>query len=367
MMIIFCIGTTLKIFLLPTLLLKSVGRDGLIVISVLLIFELLLLIACLIAIKLSPNLTFTQALERHFGKIAARVIAAILVLYACLKLLLLFTETRSFFESSLFDQFVWPVMGLPLFGLAALVAAKSLSGVSRLFEIFAPLVFASLIILGIMIAPNVDFGNALPLFTAGGGTIARQSLSFAVWTGDFVLLLLFVGKTRPQGKLITLGIISAVIGTLLVIFFAVVLTATFANLPHLIEYGHNMRNLAIFGAGNLAYGRIDIILFAVWAIGLIIQSLLYGYFAVSLLSYIFGVSTGKYRLLLSGILMTILYVVTIVMFSSSSTAYQFARSWPRFLAIGVQCLVIIGAIVMSIIFGRRGKNGKKNTAAKNQT
>ena len=358
-MVIFIVGMTLKIFLLPTLLLKSAGRDGLIVLVVLLAAELLVLAAALFAVKRSPGLTLTEVLQKYFTPVGGRIAAVILVLYACLKLILIFTETRSFFESSLFEEFAWPVMALPLFGLAALVAAKSLSGTARLFELFAPLVLVCLVVLAALIAPNVQFVNALPLGTVGAGTVARQTLSFPVWTGDFVLILLFMGKTRPQSKFMLWGLGAAVLGAAFVLFFAVLLTATFGDIPHLLEYGHNMRNLANFGTGNLTYGRMDIIMYAIWAVGLIIKLFLYAYFAVTLLAFTCNFRTGNRRLILSGALMLILYILTVTAFASNSAAYEFARAWPRWFGLGVQIAVAAGAVILGLLWHRKRTKAKE--------
>ena len=360
--VIFVTGMTLKVFLLPTLLLKAAGRDGLIVLIVLLAAEMLVLAAALFAVGRSPGLTLTETLQKYFTPVGSRIAAVALAGYACLKLILLFTEARSFFGSSLFEEFFWPVMSLPLFGLVALVAAKSLSGIARLFELFAPLVFASLVILVVIIAPNIHFANALPLGGAGAGTVAWQALTFPVWTGDFVLILLFMGKTRPRGKFVLWGAVSALIGIAFVLFFAVALTAAFGNIPHLLEYGHNMRNLAVFGTGNLNYGRLDIILYAVWAIGLIIKLFLYAYFAVTLLAFTCRLNTANRRLILSGVLMLALYILTATAFASNSAAYEFARGWPRWFGLGVQIAAAAGAVVLGIVW-RKNKRAKREEKA----
>jgi len=356
-LITFVAGMTLKIFLLPTLLLKSAGRDGLIVLAILLGVELLLLAAAYFVIKRSPDMTLTEALEKYLTKVGARVVALILVAYIALKLLLIFTETRSFFETALFEEFKWHVMALPLFALVAIVAAKSLSGVARLFEIFTPILIVVLIILAAMIIPAADFGNVLPLGTTGGGGIVRHTLSFPIWTGDFVLLALFVGKVRPQRKSFArYGIISAALACGFVMFFAILLTAAYGNIPHLIEYGHNARDLTILGSGRLTYGRIDMILYVIWTIGVIIKLFLYGYFAVYLLSYTFGLKGANSRLLVSGIMCLALYILTITVFASNTAAYEFVRTpIPRFFALGVQGLVLVGAVVFGVIWKKKNK------------
>jgi len=360
-MITFIAGMALKIFLLPTLLLKSAGRDGLIVLGILLLVEMVLLGAAFFIIKKSPNLTLTEALEKYLTKVGARIVALILVAYIVLKLLLIFTETRSFFETSLFEEFSWHVMAIPLFALVAIVAAKSLSGVARLFEIFAPLVLVCLVVLALLIIPSVEIGNVLPIGTTGGGSIMRTALSFPVWTGDLILLILFVGKVRPQG-LVKYGLISAAVASLFVMFFAIVLTAAYGNIHHLIEYGHNARDLTVLGPGRLAYGRIDIILYAVWMIGVIIKLFLYGYFAVYLLSYVFGLKGGNSRLLVSAIMCLAVYILTITVFASNTAAYEFARTpIPRYFALGVQGMVIVGAVAFGVIWTVKKKQANRKS------
>ena len=107
--LIFILGMSLKMIMLPVLLLKSSGRDSVIALAGILVCELICLVAVVFAIAIAPQKTFGQLLKGFMGKWASKIVFALLAALFFLKLLLLSGEVRIFFSENLFSEFPWRI------------------------------------------------------------------------------------------------------------------------------------------------------------------------------------------------------------------------------------------------------------------
>ncbi|MCH5161653.1 MAG: GerAB/ArcD/ProY family transporter [Clostridiales bacterium] len=275
---IFVLSLAAKMFLQPISLIHAVGRDAYIAMAIDGLIDLVALGLLIAAIRISGENDFFSMLVRLVGKTGAKVIAVIIGLYFFFKLSVTTSETLVFYTDSLFAEFDISVMIVVLLVFLVAVASHTLKAMSRLIELFVPLVVVGIGVLAtIVIATKFDIANILPfLHTDKFGHALYTHIAF---TGDFTPLIFFVGRTKSKKRTTLFSALSGVFGTFVAFFFTVVMSAAFGNVPILSDTSTNLSTALQFSIGNV-YGRIDLFSTVLWSIAAFLETALF-FFAAS--------------------------------------------------------------------------------------
>ncbi len=277
--LVFILGMSLKMMMLPVLLLKSCGRDSVIAMFVILVAELVCLAGATAAIALSPQKSFGQLLKATVGKIAAKIIFALMAAMFFLKLLLLSGEVRIFFAENLFTEFPWCVYSVPFFALTTVISMGTARAIGRTAQFLFPLILAATVLMLFLIGRGVDFTEVFPFGEFAARDVAADSLRYAMWYGDYSALVVFLGSVKRSRKTVAISMISGVAASAVVLFFTLGLTASFSNVCYIIHFGQNVTGMSHYALGNIMQGRIDLILFCVWMMSVFLKGGMFAYAA----------------------------------------------------------------------------------------
>ncbi len=284
----FLIALAVKMFMLPALMLRIVGKDSYMVMIIWIAVEFANLTFILITAKRNPDKTMYDILTDAFGKVFSRIIVALLTLFVAVKGILIISELKMFFKVTMYDDINWYVMLVPLLVVLCAFAIRSLRTIGRTSELLLPAVFVCTIILAGLLIGDLQGDNLLPFLSQGFSPVLKGLTTFPMWFGDITFLLLFLGNIKITKGFMLWAYISKVVASLLVLLFSCMLFATYGNISTLIEYGHNVSNMTQFSLGSQDYGRFDLLFYCVWLFTVLIKLAVVFYFLTRNIGFIVG-------------------------------------------------------------------------------
>ena len=305
----FLVALAMKMFMLPVLMMRVSGRDSFMVMIIAMAADLVLLAFVAAVVHLAGDNTFFEVLSRAFGVIAAKIIALITALFYLCKLFILTADVMIFFSTTVFDSEMSFIHLVPLIALFGYFAYKPLSASGRLSELFTPIVIVSMLLLGGLTLPEVDFSGLLPILGEGWERVGLGLMSLTLWFGDFTVLLVLTGKTDNAGKKAYLSLIPALIAGVLLLTFASVLFAAYGDMPEVLTYGHNISNMTQYAVGSYKFGRFDLVIFCMWLMAVLLSAGMMSVFFARSMDFVFGEKTGKIITAAAGVLLFVLFII----------------------------------------------------------
>ena len=199
-MILFISVISLKFLVFPALTTKFAGRSAYISIFFYLLIEFAVIMFVLWFVYKYKDHTFKQVLTMSFGDVFAKIVFAILFIYFLFKTLFLIKETHNYFLEVIFDELPWIYFTLPLTAYMCYVMSKSINIMARTIEI---MFWVLIVCVGLtVLAPSyrIDLFNILPLFENGFTPLFNGMLYSSFSFGDFLILLLLMGKIDFSNK-----------------------------------------------------------------------------------------------------------------------------------------------------------------------
>lgn len=343
-------------FLLPISLIQTIGRDAYIALAIGGCVDLLSLGLLIAAVMLSPAADFFELLSRTLGKVGAKIFVGITALFLFFKLNISAAETLTFYADNVFADFDAAIMVIVLLVFLAATACHTLRALSRLNELLTPLILVCLgVLAAIVIMTGFDLTNILPAMRAPK-TFGASAARHASWLGDFIPLVLFIGRTRTKKHTCAFAAASGVIGTAVAVFFAIVLCAAFGNAPMLADSSTNISSILQYSIGNV-YGRIDLFSSVLWSISAFIETALFFYSTCRCIAFVIG--KNAHLPIAIGVCAALYFAQVFVMtdpalFSVIVTSYA-ASVITLVFAIGIPVVAVVCAAV-----NKRG--GKKSVA-----
>ncbi|MCM1367791.1 MAG: spore germination protein [Roseburia sp.] len=354
--VVFILALATNMFLLPIFLIKATGRDAYIAIAAGCIFDLLCLFITLVAMKRSPDCDLFTLLESVIGKIGAKIVVALTGLFMFFKLNIAVAETLTFYTDNVFADFDVAVMIIVLLLFLATVASHTLRAFCRLNEFLTPIIIVCVAILAaIVIMTGFDLANIFPALRTPQ-EFTHSAVRHSAWIGDFMPLLLFLGRTGMKKRTCLFAAASGTIGAAVSVFFSLVLCAAFGNVSTLVDSSTNLSSILQFSIGNV-YGRIDLFSSILWSISAFLEAALFFYAVCRCVSYVIGKYRHFYIALAVG---AALYFTQVFAFTDPTIFSLVATSVAVSVIVPTFSFVVPAlALVCAIIKGRRDK--RENT------
>ena len=320
-------GMVIKGLMLPSILMRISGKDGLFVMAFYFLIEIINLTLFSLLIVKFPEKTFFNILSECFGKVFSRIIAVAIIIASLIKFTLNLSEVKAFFSIEMFDSFNWTVMIIPLIALCFTIAVKSLRVLGRTVEIFFPFILTGIIFLSLILFREVPFENFLPLLDDGIKPVVDGIKEFPIWFGDVIVMAVALGNVK-KGKHMTLKcVLLRVFAAVMILSFSVVLFATYGNIVPLVKYGHNITSLTQYNLGSQQYGRFDLIIYAVWMSGVFIKMAMNCYLGVRCTAFLFNVRNYKY---VAAALAVVSFIMSVWLIPTVSKVYVLSTSlWAK--------------------------------------
>ena len=319
----FLIALAVKMFMLPALMLRVVGKDSYIVMLAWIAFEFIDLTFVLLLARRNPDKTMYEILTDAFGKVVSRVIVALFTLFVCAKGLLVLGELKTFFVVTMYADINWVVMLIPLMALLCAFGIRSLRSIGRTAELMTPVILVSTLVLSGLLLGDIEFSNLLPVMSNGFAPIKKGMLTFPMWFGDVSFLLMFLGNIKINRGFIWKSYLAKLVALALVMLFSVTLFSTYANVSTLIDYGNNVSNMTQLSMGAQDNGRFDLMFYCIWLFTVFLKLALIFYFFTRNLGFIVGTRNNY---LTSLICAAVWYAVSAFVLKNENVSYLFFTS-----------------------------------------
>lgn len=314
----FLIALAVKMFMLPALMLRIVGKDSYMVMIIWIAVEFVNLTLILLTAKRNPDKTMYDILTDAFGKVFSRIIVALLSLFIAVKGVLVISELKMFFKVAMYDDINWYIMLVPLMVVLCAFAVRSLRTIGRTSELLLPAVFVCTIILAGLLIGDMQGDNLLPFMSQGFSPVLKGLITFPMWFGDITFLLIFLGNIKITKGFMWAAYISKIIASALVLLFSCMLFATYGNISTLIEYGHNISNMTQFSLGSQDYGRFDLLFYCIWLFTVFIKLAVVFYFLTRNIGFIVGSRNNYVIAILTAVMY---YALSQFVFNNENTVF----------------------------------------------
>lgn len=297
---------------LPSLISANVGRHGWIVNLILGGVELLMLCLFLLSNKFSGGRTCYKLCENAGGKWFAKFIVLFFAIYFMLNALLPYEAVHEVFSNVLFDHLSWEFYSLFIVFAIAFFASKGIVTIGRIGELFFALILSSLLILVVLGGFTTSFVRILPIFDIDWTRIFETCYGFSLWFGDFIIMYLFMGRIKDDGKKRNwIFVVSLAISIVLMSFAYVIFYGLYGILS--TEQTNAISAISQFSLLSLDIGRVDWFFVLFFEISTFISSGIYVFGASKFLSEVFETKTHN---LFSVVLSLVIYFLDIFIFKS---------------------------------------------------
>ena len=361
-LLVFVCGMAIKMFMLPALMLKVSGRDSIVVMAFYLVIELVNVVFLTLTLKRNPDKTFYEILSSALGKIVAKIIVTYFTLFLLLKLLLMLSELKVFFSSSVYERISWDIMIIPILVLCVGFSTKPLTSLGRVAELFSPLILISTVILSLLLSAKVPIQNIFPLFDNGIKSVVDGALTFPVWFGDVSLLLVCLGNVKLSKKIVLKTLLLRGLSVLFALTFSLIMFSTYADITELIDYGHNVSSMTQYSLGSHDYGRFDYIIYCFWMLAVIIKIMLNFYTVSQNVRYVVG-KNAQYVIPI--VVAIIVYVLTTFVLKNENATYQLSTSALKFVFVPAEFLLPFITFILAKIKFRKAEEIQKEREVNN--
>lgn len=342
----FLVTLAIKMFMLPALILRVVGRDGYLVQVFYIALEFINLGLVLAVMKRNPDKTLYDLLRDCFGKVISRVIITIFSLFVVMKGVLVFSEIKMFFSVNVYEQIEWKVLAVPMLALLGAFAVRSLRAFGRVCEFIAPLVLVSSLILAALLVGDLDLIKILPFMENGFGAVGEGILTFPMWFGDASFLLIAMGNVKIGRCFVISSLVAKAVSSVLVLGFSIMLFAAYGDISELIDYGNNISNMTQFSIGTQDFGRFDLIVYCVWLFSVFIKLALVFYVFTRNLSFVTGIKNNFVSAVITAV---VFYILSVIVVSNENVMYLVATGpikWAACpLAFAMPLIVFVCALI----------------------
>jgi|GEM_PF-3203596 len=354
-----------KLIILPAFLMASGGRDGYMTLLVMMLLEFVIVAVIIFSIKKTDR-DFFQLLDKGLGKVGGRIVAAVMMVAMLIKILLVISVIRIFFNS-IFEQNMrdWLSIAAVCF-LMFFVASKSLRGIGRMGGIIFPLCVFAVLALMFLSFKNFRPQFLLPFMESGISPIFSNLWIYPLWFLDIAVMVIFIGKVKgkvlveggagDKKHLMKAGLIAAGAAIVVMVFLSLILFMNFGDVPHLLDYRTNVSGLLLFSKASYRYGRYDIPLFCLFILSLFVVLGLYFFSFTRHVSYV--IKTDKHIRVAAASSIGF-FIILLAFFRTEHTLFSFSTGWIRFFGHFNNLIVPVLMVVLSVIVSRNKKEEGK--------
>lgn len=259
---------TIKVLLLPNVFASSFGRDGYLMLFAVFLADFCVLLMFLFLMNKYKNMTFEEMLEYVFGKAVSKIIMFLLFLYFVVQGWNRFQTNYVYLNDNLYTTLSWYTFAFPIIVVALFCLKQGLNAYGRLCEFFMPLIIAGFFVAIIVGLLRADYTNALPFLENGLGFL-KEGYKYPAWFGDYMFLVIFLGRVKMDKKFNLKVTIFAVVTLVLVTLFHALFFFTYGN--NTICHTNAISDIMQFMPSVSDLGSFDWILILVWDVALFLD------------------------------------------------------------------------------------------------
>ena len=339
--------TALKMMFLPSLFDTSLGKSGFLYAFIMFCLEVLV-VGALIYLGKKSDKNFFELTEDIFGKVIAKIIIFILLIYFLVNTFSVIQSLYTFLGENIYAKLNWEKYILPIFLMICFVSGSSLKGIVRLVQCFVPLIIIAFVISLFLGAVYCDFSNILPVFD--GGISAFKVFDYSYWFGDGLILILFFGKydkTKSSKPIITTAIVvSLAITFFFLVFYCLYETDSINNKEAIVDMLKVMPQ-------NSDAGNINWLITILWQGVLMLYICLYGFVCRVFVEKLFCFNNAKISI---PIVLAVVLTVLLLLNFDMRKVILLLTMYGKYLAIFAQ--YVLPGLILVFSLRLRRKNEK---------
>ncbi len=185
----------LKLAALPSLLFSRVEADSLFVIIGIALIDLLSLFPIYFVLKRNQDISFYEFLSKHIGKVFAKFVMIVLFTFFFFKMLTLIESGYLYAQQVIFQRAPFILFLFIILAISNSLVLFKLKSYARTVEFFYPIISIMFSIFILMSLFTAELNSITPVFKAGA-EIFSTAFDYSMVGGDFVFMLLFMGKIK---------------------------------------------------------------------------------------------------------------------------------------------------------------------------
>ena len=259
---------TLKVLFLPNVLASNIGRDGYIFLFFMLFIDFLVFLIFLYLMNKFPDKTFFEIISSFFGTFLARLIMFLLFCFFLIKCWTRFETSFIYLNENLYTTYNWYLFAFPLIVTVVFCVLQGIRAFARLAEFFVPVIVVGFVISLIAGASRADISNALPMLENGLAPVSSL-YSYSIWFGDYIFLVIFLGKIKFDSKFNLKSTLWILLGIVLISAFYLFFYCTYNY--NSVCHSSAISDILQVIPSNSDIGSFDWVLILVWDIALFLD------------------------------------------------------------------------------------------------
>lgn len=303
---------------------------------------------------LNPGKSFSDILKESLGKVMAKILLIVLLVFFLFKLIIIDYEMESFLYETLYTDINWELFILPVYLTFCYLATKTFKTIGRVSQFFLPFaLFALALTIGFSI-PSWNFSNLLPIMDKGFNSLIKSLYYALIQSGEFLFLTVFMENIITQEKNLFKKVGISTAGTTIIItFFYIVYIAVFGNLSQFVKEGLIRATQVSLHASALF--KVDAFVSLMWIPIIVLESAISVYAISWCLNKIFNL---KFNI---GVFLTFAFIfgIRLIPQISSHALLEFYFTYIGGVALILELLVPIVVLIITTI-----KNSKRSAYEK---
>ena len=342
----------IKVQTLPSMIASNLGRFGWLYFLILAIIDILFILLALYINKIGNGKTLYEVLSETIGKVGAKFISALFGLYFIFSAILPYEALHNVFANILFEDLSWPLFSILLVIAVFYLGSRGLKTIGRVSELYFNIIAVSFIALLVISYSTASLNRLLPLAELNVSKLSLTAFNYSFWFGDFLLVLMFMGKVQPTKKY-TLKITLAFVAELLLVTFAyMIFYGIYGNFT---LYQNNMiTDISEFSLLNLEIGRLDWFLMLGVQTSTIIACAVDIYLASYNFAKVFNIKKS-YKITI--FIVAIVYLLDVFVFKNITNSAVVVSLISRWVALAIQYILPIFILIVAICYSKK-KGGK---------
>ena len=301
--------------------------------------------------KMYPSETFIQLSDCVIGKFLGKLLGLIILFFYLLNSGQIVRSYSEFIVSAFLGRTPISIITGSMILLCALVVYGGIEVLGRMAQLIFPLLFIPLLIFAILISPDFEFGNILPLMEKGVMPAIQGAVVPGGWFTEFFIISFLLPFLKDKQKGMKYGIIAVL---------CVMITLVLVNLIVLFVLGTTVSSkdypLMVVGryiSIGQVFENLESFIMAIWILGAFVKISVFYYVTAIVTANWLNVSTVKPLVWPIGIL--------IVEFSfwalpSRTEVERYDNFTFPFYGVLIQTLIPLILLVIAIIKNRKKKN-----------
>ncbi|WP_031515723.1 GerAB/ArcD/ProY family transporter [Desulfofalx alkaliphila] len=288
----------------PAVTSATAGRDGWI--SLLVVATLYAMVVSLVSVALArrfPKQTLVEYAPLILGNFLGKVLALLYLLWFLHISAVIVREFGDFMLSAFMPETPVLAFNISLILLTALGVKYGFEVICRANEFIFPILILSVIFIFILVLPEANFTNLLPVMENGIKPVLWGGMTTAAFRGEVVLVLMFFpfikGKEKTAwylvGAVLFLGVLLALT--------AVIDTAVMGEVSKYLSFP--IFSLARYIAVGEFIERVEALILVMWVAGVTIKVTIFYYVTVLGTAQFFGLRDYKAVILPIGVVMAV--------------------------------------------------------------